>query len=110
MGGSSVQLEIIKNWKTYFYTLFYYVFGRAFERLQRYKCADAFVLASMYRYSWLITFVIFFLIEGWVGCIVSKLFLDFIFIFIYKAPYTHTHMSKREVSPVQVNPSPLNPL
>ena len=38
MGGSSVQLEIKKNWETYFYTLFYYVFGRAFER-QRYKCA-----------------------------------------------------------------------
>ena len=38
-GGSSVQLEIIKNWKTCFYTLFYYVFGRAFESQQRYKCA-----------------------------------------------------------------------
>ena len=29
---SSVQLEILKNVKIYFYTLFYYVFGRAFER------------------------------------------------------------------------------
>ena len=28
-----------KNWKTYFYTLFYYIFGRAFERQQRYKWA-----------------------------------------------------------------------
>ena len=27
MGGSSVQLEIKKNWKTYFYTSFYYVLG-----------------------------------------------------------------------------------
>ena len=31
VGGSSVQLEIKKNWKRYFYTLFYYVFGRACE-------------------------------------------------------------------------------
>ena len=39
VGGSSVQLEIKKNRKTNFYTLFYYVFGRAFERQQRYKCS-----------------------------------------------------------------------
>ena len=25
-------MEIYKKWKIYFYTLFYYVFGRAFER------------------------------------------------------------------------------
>ena len=41
----------------------------------------AFVIASMYRYSWLMTFEIFqnflFFIEGWVGCIVSNVFFFF---------------------------------
>ena len=47
----------------------------------------AFVLASVYRYSWLITFVeifrIFFGIEGWVGGVYRiQTFLDF-FIFTW---------------------------
>ena len=63
VGGSSVQLEIKKNWNIYFYTLFYYVFGREFERQ--------------------------FWIEGWVGCIVSKLVLDFYLFFIFTRPLSN---------------------
>ena len=74
MGGSNVQLEIKTNWKTYFYTEFYYVFVRAF------------VLVSMYRYSWLITFEIFrnfFGIEGWVGGVYRiQTFFGFLYFFI----------------------------
>ena len=50
----------------------------------------AFVLASMYRYSWLITFEIFqnffFWIEGWVGG-VCRIQTFFGFLYIFKAPY-----------------------
>ena len=50
----------------------------------------AFVIASMYRYSWLITFKIFrnfFWIEGWVGGVYSiQTFLDFIIFFIFTRP------------------------
>ena len=54
--------------------------------------AYAFVLASMYRYSWLITFEIFhnffFWIEGWVGGVYRiQTFFGFLyFLYIYKAP------------------------
>ena len=54
-------------------------------------CYD-FVLASMYRYSWLVTFDIFrnffFWIEGWVGGVYRiQTFFGFLYIFyIYKAP------------------------
>ena len=45
------------------------------------------VLASMYRYSWLITFEIFrIFFFGIEGCIVSKLFLDFYIFFIFTWP------------------------
>ena len=51
----------------------------------------AFVLASMYRYSWLITFDIFqnffFWIEGW-GVSYPKFFGFLYFFYIYKAPKT----------------------
>ena len=48
----------------------------------------AFVLASMYRYAWLITFEIFrnffFWIEGWVGVVYRiQTFLDFYIFFIF---------------------------
>ena len=53
------------------------------------------LLSSIYRYSWLITFEIFrnyyFLdrgVGGWVGCIVSKLVLDFCIFFIFTRPLT----------------------
>ena len=53
----------------------------------------AFVLASMYRYSWLITFEIlrnFVFVDRWVGGVYRiQTFLDFyIFLYIYKAPKT----------------------
>ena len=54
----------------------------------------AFVLASMYRYSWLITFEIFqnffFWIEGWVcgwGVSYPKFFWIFIYFFIFIRPH-----------------------
>ena len=60
-----------------------------------YMSCYAFVLAPMYRYSWLITFEIFhnffFGIEGWVdGVYRIQTFLDF-YIFLYlQGPLVHT--------------------
>ena len=54
----------------------------------------AFVLASMYRYSWLITFEIFrnfFLIEGSPGGW-GQTFLDFYIFFLFTRPFREASM------------------
>ena len=57
----------------------------------------AFVLASMYRYSWLITFEIFrifFGIEGWVGGVHRiQTFLDFYICFIFTRPLMRVNIN-----------------
>ena len=57
----------------------------------------AFVLASMYRYAWLIIFeifrIFFFWIEGWVGGVYRiQTFFGFLYIFIFTRPLTKTYL------------------
>ena len=61
----------------------------------------AFVLASMYRYSGLITFeifqIFFFLIEGWVGGVYRiQSFFGFLYFFIFTRPLRQKNMLKQQ--------------
>ena len=87
-----------KNWKTYFYTLFYYFLGEHSNvnnviTALLWLCSCFYVLCTMYRYSWLITFEIFrnffFLDRGVVGGVyrIQTSFGFLCFFYIYKAPY-----------------------
>ena len=91
MGGSSVQLEIKKIGKNICIHYFNTFLGEHSNVNNVINALHyAFVLASMYRYSWLITFEIFrnFVgIEGWVGGVYRiQTFFGFNIFFIFTRP------------------------
>ena len=101
MGGSSVQLEIKKNWKIYFIHYFITFLGEH-SNVNYVKCAamPLFLLLCIGIRGYLVlrfSGIFFFWIEGWVGGVYRiQTFLDFYIFCIFTRPLRYLRLVERD--------------